>query len=84
MCRPAQRAMPTDFFRVGPFIIRVGLFIEGFDTCLRVNGKLLPLVGHLRMYRVPVSIRRDSWGWTQPNRVIDWVAIYLPSDAALL
>jgi hypothetical protein len=38
MCRPAQRAMPTDFFRVGPFIIRVGLFIEGFDPCLGVNN----------------------------------------------
>jgi hypothetical protein len=29
MCRPAQRGMPTDFFRVGPFILRVGLFIDG-------------------------------------------------------
>ena len=31
----AQRAMPIDFFRVGPFIFRVGLFIDGLETCLR-------------------------------------------------
>jgi len=24
-----ERAMPTDFFRVGPFILRMGLFIDG-------------------------------------------------------
>ena len=50
MCRPAQRAMPTDFFRVGPFIFRVGLFIDGLETCLR--GKLLPLVGQIDFWVV--------------------------------
>ena len=44
MCRPAQRAMPTDFFRVRPFIFRVALFIEGLESCLRANGKLLHLL----------------------------------------
>ena len=47
----AQRAMPTDFFRVGPFFFRVGLFIDGLETCLRVNGKLLPLVGQIDFWR---------------------------------
>ena len=31
----AQRAMPTDFFSVGPSFFRVGLFIDGLETCLQ-------------------------------------------------
>jgi hypothetical protein len=40
MCRPAQRAIPTDFF---PFGFRVGLFIEGLERPVSLGASFIPM-----------------------------------------